>query len=264
MNVSTIRPGKSIILAVASGKGGVGKTWFSATLAAALGARGRRVVLVDCDLGLANVDVQLGLNPPDDLVAVIAGETSILEASVPVLGGPAHGGFDVIAGRSGSGALASLSAEAQSRLASGILSIAMGYDVTILDLAAGVDRASLRLAGLADQCLMVVTDEPTSLTDSYAFIKLLRQNRPDATPEIVVNMAASKQAAERTFDVLSKACTAFLRFTPLMAGQVRRDKAVPAAIRRQTPLSQHVAHCPALADMHTIAQRFTPVVVQAA
>jgi flagellar biosynthesis protein FlhG len=250
-----LHPHKNMLLAVASGKGGVGKTWFASTLAAAYGSRGKRTLLIDGDLGLANVDVQLGLNPLEDLASVIAGETSILEATIPVLGGPAKGGFDVIAGRSGSGSLAALNTEALSRLSAGIVSIGMGYDVTILDLAAGVERATLRLASMADHCLVIATDEPTSLTDAYAFIKMLRNAKPGTTPAVVINQAAGKQAAERTYEALSKACENFLRFCPVMAGYVHRDKHVPDAIRKQKPLSATTAHCPAWGDMQRIAER---------
>ncbi|MET0547458.1 MAG: P-loop NTPase, partial [Caulobacterales bacterium] len=138
------------VLAVASGKGGVGKTWFSITLAHALALQGERCALVDGDLGCANIDVQLGIQPKLDLAAVISGRASLAESVTPVLGGADHaggrGGFDVFAGRSGSGSLADLSAGATGELAVAAVSLGLIYDRVIFDLAAGVNSNLMRLA----------------------------------------------------------------------------------------------------------------------
>ena len=130
---------------------------------------GRRTLLVDGDLGLANVDVQLGIAPETDLAAVIAGWVELEDAVTPVDGGSANGGFDVLPGRSGSGALAEMSSEEVARLAAGLSALALQYDQVILDLGAGIEANCMRLARAADKVLMVITDEPTSMTDAYAF-----------------------------------------------------------------------------------------------
>ena len=127
------------IIAVASGKGGVGKTFVSITLASALAKAGRRVLLVDGDLGLANVDVQLGIAPETDPAAVIAGWVELEDAVCKVNGGAGSEiGFDVLPGRSGSGALAGLPAEEASRLAASLPAPALQYDTVLVDLGAGL------------------------------------------------------------------------------------------------------------------------------
>jgi len=141
------------LVAVASGKGGVGKTWFAITLAHAIARAGQRVLLFDGDLGLANVDIQLGLLPERDLGAVTSGRLTLGEAAQ--IYGP--GGFDIVAGRSGSGALASMDAASLEHLLAGLRAARTRYDAVVLDLGAGVDRHVRRMAASADTLLVVAT-----------------------------------------------------------------------------------------------------------
>jgi flagellar biosynthesis protein FlhG len=222
------------LIAIASGKGGVGKTWFSITLAQALARAGARVLLFDGDLGLANVDIQLGLNAAYDLASVLAGRVTMRAAAQAC----EAGGFDVLAGRSGSGALAGLSAEAADRLLEELAELP--YDHVLLDLSAGIDAATRRLAAGAGLLLVIATDEPTSLTDAYAVIKLHAAAVPDGAVQLVINQADSIAVAQRTYATLARACSQFLGRAPALAGCVRRDDKVRDAIRRQMPLlSRH-------------------------
>ena len=225
------------ILAVASGKGGVGKTWLSTTLATCFAKAGKRTLLVDGDLGCANVDVQLGIAPETDLAAVMAGWVELDDAVTPIGGGAGvDGGFDVLPGRSGSGALAELPKEDAARLAAGMTTLAMQYDIVLLDLAAGIDANVMRLARAADRALIVANDEPTSMTDAYAFIKVLRGYAPSVSPWIAVNMADTRVAGRRTYEALARASQTFLGFRPPLAGIILRDSKVREAIRTQKPL----------------------------
>jgi flagellar biosynthesis protein FlhG len=237
------------LIAVASGKGGVGKTWFAITLAQALARAGRRVLLFDGDLGLANVDVQLGLVPEHDLGAVLAGTIDLPHAVTRHL----EGGFDVLAGRSGSGALAALEPALLDRALAELRGAARGYDIVLLDLGAGVERAVRRMASRADLLLVLATDEPTSLTDAYAVVKLFYADRPDGEVRLVVNQAQTRAAGERTYATLARACTTFLRRDPALAGIIRRDDRVRDAIRRQTPLLTRHPSCQAANDVERIA-----------
>lgn len=142
----------SAMIAIGSGKGGVGKTWLAITLAQALGRAGWRGLLFDADFGLTNVDVQLGLHPVRDLGGVIAGDLAITEAVCR----HAALGCDVLAGASGSGALAALDPARMGRLLDDLRQLARAYDVTVLDLGAGVDRPVRRLATSADRLLVVL------------------------------------------------------------------------------------------------------------
>jgi flagellar biosynthesis protein FlhG len=242
-------PGPGNVLAVASGKGGVGKTWFSITLAHALARLGCRTLLFDGDLGLANIDVQLGLMPQNDLGGVIAGGIPIQRAIVNY----SDGGFDLIAGRSGSGSLAILPAERLAALRREVDEIGRDYDRVVLDLGAGIERPVRLLARHSRACLVLATDEPTSITDAYAFIKVAQLEGLCADFRIVVNMAPNRRSGEQTYEALRRACVRFLNIEPRLAGIIRRDEHVRDTIRRQTALLNRHPGAEAAADVEHIA-----------
>lgn len=248
-------PGARRLITVASGKGGVGKTWFAATLTQCLARRGRKVLLFDGDLGLANVDIQLGILPQYDISAVLTGRMALSDVITPYAADGLERGFDVIAGRSGSGALARWRPEAVQGLRDGLSQIAARYDHVVLDLAAGVDASVTTLADHGGKIYVVVTPDPTSITDAYAFIKLMHQRRAESDFNIVVNMAKDRAEASHTYEAIARATEAFLKITPRLAGAVRRDKAVAMAIRRQMPLLAHQSGCPAAVDVAAIADK---------
>src|SRR6204780_868135 len=237
------------MIAIASGKGGVGKTWFAITLAHALAKRGKHVLLFDGDLGLANVDIQLGLTPERDLQGVVDGSSTLPAAVMKYK----DGGFDILAGRSGSGSLSTIPTQRLSELRNDLIALARQYDHVLVDLGAGVDRHVRQMAGPAAITYVVVTDEPTSLTDAYAFIKLARAANPKADLRVVVNMAANANDGNKTYDTISKACESFLHYTPQLAGIIRRDTKVRDAIRAQTPLLVRSPSSDAAQDVDAIA-----------
>jgi flagellar biosynthesis protein FlhG len=238
------------IIAVASGKGGVGKTWFSITLAHALAKMGKRVLLFDGDLGLANVDVQLGLMPKRDLNDVIRGRLGLDR----VIQRYEEGGFDIVAGRSGQASLSALPSQRLIILRDQLLDVASEYDVVISDLGAGVDRTVRMLSATASSTFLISTDEPTSLTDAYAFIKLGNAAGMSKNINIVVNMASSKLEGEKTYKTLLKACENFLRISPSLAGIIRMDAKVRETIRMQTPILIRSPNADAAEDVERIAQ----------
>lgn len=242
------------IIAVGSGKGGVGKTFMSITLSSALAQAGKRTLLIDGDLGLANVDVQLGIAPETDLAAVVAGWVELDDAVTPVDGGAGNGGFDVLPGRSGSGALAEMSPEEVSRLAAGISALALQYDHVVLDLGAGIEANCMRLARAADKALMVITDDPQSMTDGYAFIKVLRGYAPSVEPVISINQADTRDGGKRTYEAIARACQTFLGFRPHLAGVVMSDPKVRNAIRCQKTLISTDPTAQPIQDVISIAQ----------
>lgn len=244
---------RGLLLAVASGKGGVGKTWFALTLAHAMARDGMRVLVVDGDLGLANIDIQLGVMPVQDIGAVAEGRLTVAQAALRL-----DAGFDVLLGRSGSGALASLPPLAFARLLDALQAATFNYDAVMIDLGAGLDPAVRRLTLEADGLLLVVTDEPTSLTDAYAVLKLYAADHGDLRrARVIVNASASRPAGERTFATLEKACRSFLGQAPSLGGVIRRDDRVRDAIRRQTLLLTRHPTAMAASDVEAIARSFT-------
>lgn len=245
----TPEPRRGRIIAIASGKGGVGKTWFAITLAQALATRGRRLLLLDGDLGLANVDVQLGLSPAHDIGAVLAGRVPLQQAALHL---PTTG-FDILAGRSGTGSLAALDAAALDAAVGLLPQAALRWQDVIVDLSAGLDPATRRMAAAADLLLIVATDEPTSLTDAYAVLKLHHQDAPGAPVSIVVNQAADLGSGRHTYEALAQAARRFLGREVPLAGIIRRDPKVKEAIRRQTPLLTRHPATNAAHDVEKIA-----------
>lgn len=239
------------MIAVASGKGGVGKTWFSITLAHALANRDAKTLLFDGDLGLANLDIQLGLMPKNDLGAVVAGNLTLNQAVFSY----DEGGFDIISGRSGSGGLANIPANRLQMLGDDLNLIATGYDKVIIDLGAGVERTVRQLANNVGTCIVVVTDEPTSLTDAYAFIKVTHMDRPGTDFQIVTNMCNSTREGERTYNTLLKACEGFLKISPALLGTIRRDSKVRESIRSQISLLTRFPNAEAAQDVEAIAEK---------
>lgn len=239
----------SNVIAVASGKGGVGKTWFSITLSHALAKAGKKVLLFDGDLGLANIDVQLGLMPKRDLNDVIRGRLGLDKVIQPYK----EGGFDIVAGRSGQASLSALPSQRLTLLRDQLLEVADQYDIVILDLGAGVDRTVRMLSASAIRTLLVTTDEPTSLTDAYAFIKLGSAAGLSNNVGIVINQATSVTEGEKTYKTLLKACENFLRLSPPMIGMVRHDSKVKDSIRHQTPILIRSPNADAASDVEKIA-----------
>jgi len=238
------------LIAVASGKGGVGKTWFAITLAHALARENCRVLVFDADLGLANVDVQLGLTPALDLADVIAGRASIARAALR----HPDGGFQVLAGRSGSGMFSGLAPAMLETTLAGLRAATAHLDIVLLDLGAGLERPVRRMAAFADTLLVLLTEEPTSLTDAYAVLKLHAADRPEGDARIIVNQAASRSAADHTYATLRRACATFLGRAPPLAGIIRRDDRVREAIRRQALLLTRHPTSAAAADVTAIAR----------
>ena len=238
------------MIVVASGKGGVGKTWFSISLAHALARTGRRVLLADADLGLANIDVQLGIKPEQDLTGVLAGKMTLAEAATRL----PDAGFDVLAGRSGSGALASLSAAAMEAFFAALGTARQQWQDVVVDLGAGLDLPQRRIAAAADLLLVVATEEPTSLTDAYAVIKLHGLDNPKGVSRVVVNMAEDRAGGQRTYEALRRAASLFLKRDIPLAGVIRRDGKVRDTIRHQVPLLTAYPSSAAAIDVESIAQ----------
>jgi flagellar biosynthesis protein FlhG len=237
------------IIAIASGKGGVGKTWFAITLSHIIARSGRRVLLFDGDIGLANVDVQLGLTPSKDLSAVFSGKSQMKE----VINHYAPGNFDIIAGRSGSTSLSAIPQERMEAAGQALTKLADTYDYVILDLGAGIEQNVQYLSSLAAKSIVIVNDEPTSLTDAYAYIKICTSKPNMPSVNVVVNSSPSQKEGDRTFEALNRACENFLKFSPNLLGVIRKDNKIRDAIRAQKSLVSIAPGTTAASDVASIS-----------
>ena len=219
------------VVAVASGKGGVGKTNLTANLAVALAADGQRVCILDADLGLANLDVLLGLSPTLSLLHVLNGERHLDEI---VIDGPA--GVRVIPAASGTEDLTALTPAERLRLLDEIDGLDGSLDVLLVDTAAGISANVLHFAAAAAETLVVITPEPTALTDAYALIKVLALRWGRREFLIAVNMAADAADAEAAFRRLARVAERFLRVRLEYQGWIPCDDSVPRAVREQRPV----------------------------
>jgi flagellar biosynthesis protein FlhG len=248
---------KPRLIALASGKGGVGKTWLSLTLAQALSERRQRVLVVDADFGLANADIQLGHLSGYDLAAVLSGNADLRDSITTV----APGGFDLIAGQSGSGSLAGMSIAPIASLLEKLALLNGDYDVILFDLGTGVEPGTRHVAAHADTVILVTTEDPSSLTDAYAVLKLLKRDRlaldQPVDARIVVNQTRSETAGKRAHAALARAARGFLRLDPPLLGTIGRDERVGEAIRSQRLLLAQFPHSSAGRSVITIARRLT-------
>lgn len=240
---------KNIVM-IASGKGGVGKTWFSITLAHTLAARNQKVLVFDGDLGLANVDIQLGLNPDHDLGDVVEGRIDFKGAITSYK----DGGFDIMAGRSGSGTLSDLSPARLSMVREELKNAAKSYDWVLIDLGAGIGGIVKSLTPAAGKCLLVINDEPTSITDAYAFLKVTRRNHPHLSLDILVNHADSTTQGHQTYEGFAAVCEKFLNYKPALAGIIHRDTHIKDSIRHQMALTKRFPDSKAAKDVARVAR----------
>ncbi len=240
------------VVSIASGKGGVGKTWFSISLGEALARMNRRVLLVDCDVGLANIDVQLGLRPAVDLSRIVMGEAPLSHAiqQVDAIG------LDVLPGLSGSGYLGGLDPLMVGWIRGELRRSCEDYDIIVLDLPSGVEHGVRELMRHADDEIIITTSEPTALTDAYALIKATSRQRLGNVPKLVVNFAEDIAAGRQTMEGLIKVCERFLTIKPGSLGVIRRDARVSEAIGRQSPLMQCYPGSNAARDVAAAAEVF--------
>lgn len=218
---------KTLIASLTSGKGGVGKTFVTTNLAATLARQDRKVLVVDCDLGLANIDIMLGINPSRTLKDVAFGDLHLRDVIMPTAGG-----FDLIPASSGIREMAQLLFEKIQTIKNMLLEI-KGYDVILLDTGAGLSEVVLQFNLLAERNIIVINRELTSLTDAYAMVKVMYQVFGRQSFSIITNNVADAREGENIFKNINTISQRFLGFALSWLGNIRQDDLVPKSILRQ-------------------------------
>jgi flagellar biosynthesis protein FlhG len=256
MSDATPGPRRSRIAAITSGKGGVGKTFVAANLAAALARQGRRVLVLDADLGLANLDVVLNLFPKITLHDVFTGKATLAEATLP-----APGGFSVLLAGSGMVEYSRMTPEVRDHLQRVIDEVAPNYDHVLLDTGAGISDVVLYTVSLADDVIVVATPEPTSMTDAYATIKVLATTQGRRAMQVLVNQVRRPGEGRAVRQQLQTVVDRYVN--PGLEGPVRldllgelpNDPAVREAVLRRELLFETLPGTAASVAMVAVATR---------
>ncbi len=247
---------RATVFAVTSGKGGVGKSNVSVNLAIALAQAGKRVILIDADLGLANADVLCNIDVKSNLAHVVARQRELKDVMVD-----APGGFKLICGASGLAKMADLSDFDRERLIRALGELETQCDIIIIDTGAGISPNVMSFTRAADHVLVVTTPEPTAITDAYAAIKVLVKaaeqegSAHDRRISLLVNQTLSPQEGTHVYERVSKVARQFLGAVVFDAGFIPKDDAVTTAVRGRSPFVLSAPRSPATHGMIQLANR---------
>jgi flagellar biosynthesis protein FlhG len=238
------------VIAVTSGKGGVGKTSVAVNLAVGLSRGGQRVLLFDADLGLANVDIALGLKPTRDVSHVLSGESSLADILLP---GPA--GIHIVPAASGVAHMARLDPREQAGLVRAFSDLPLPVDTLIVDTGAGIDPAVLTFTSACQEIIVVICDEPTSLTDAYALIKVLNRDHGVKRFQILASMVDNDLQGRQLFEKLCRVSDRFLDVHLGLLGAIPRDDYLRRAIRQQRAVLLEYPRSPSALAFERLARR---------
>ncbi len=238
------------VIAVSGGKGGVGKTNVSLNTAIALGQLGKRVLVLDADLGLANVDVMLGLRVKLNLSHVLSGECELDDI---IIKGPA--GINVIPATSGTQSMVDLTPSEHAGLIRAFSDMRTKFDVLIVDTAAGISDMVLSFCRASQDVMLVVCDEPTSITDCYALMKLLSRDHGVFKFKVVANMVRSPKEGQQLFGKLAKVSDRFLDVALELVGVIPFDENIRKSVRKQQAIVEAFPNSPASVAIKSLANK---------
>lgn len=240
----------SRVIAVASGKGGVGKTNLAVNLGLVLARRKLRVALLDADLGTANADILLGIQPRYHLHHVVTGQKKLSEVIVE-----APFGLQLIPGGSGLPDMADMPVRDRETLLHNLLLLDGAVDLLLIDTGAGVDRRVVQFVQAAGEVVIVTTPEPTAITDAYALIKVLSNSRSSINIKLVVNAVRRRGEGEATARKLATVAHQFLGKQIDLLGILPYDETVGRAVQQQTPLVQSFPRSPVAVGLNRISEQ---------
>jgi flagellar biosynthesis protein FlhG len=244
------RQNKVTVISITSGKGGVGKTNITANLAYLLAGLKKKTLILDADCGLANIDLILGLTPKYNLYHVLKGEKTLQEA---IVNGP--GGIKILASSSGIQEMSSLSMEQKLTLQDEINALQTRPDFMLIDTSAGINDNVLYFNMVAGETIVVVTPEPTSLTDAYALIKILYQRHAKKRFSLLVNMVKTPNEAKEVFLRLAQATNHFLNLAIEELGYISYDENLQRGVKQQKLLAELYPDSPSVKCLRAVAER---------
>lgn len=247
-----VKERKTRVITITSGKGGVGKTNFTINLALALASYGKKVMILDADLGLANIDVVLGIKAPYNLFHVLKGDKNIKDIIAP---GP--NGISIIAGGSGIQELANLPKRQIDKFINQLNNLEGMDDFLLIDTGAGLSRNVMSFVLAADEVIVVTTPEPTAITDAYGLIKTLTTKKNNGVVRLIINKVENTGEADITSGKLTAVAERFLKFKVDTLGYILEDNSVIKAVKSQVPFLIKYPNTSASKCIYSIAAKLT-------
>ncbi len=245
----TNKSSKAKVYAVTSGKGGVGKTSFAVNISIILNKAGLKVLLIDADMGLANVDLMTGVSAPHTIEEVVEGKASIFDALAE---GPEN--LTILSAGSGLGRINNIGVEKATNFRKELLKLENAFDFIFIDTGAGISANVIDFIFMADEVIIIMTHEPTAFADAYAMVKVVSTEKPAMNIGIIVNYSNNEKDSKIIFDKFNEIVKKFLKKEILFHGSIAYDKAVTDAIMRQIPLALYAGKSSPMQSMRKIAR----------
>ncbi|MFC1551457.1 MinD/ParA family protein [Candidatus Latescibacterota bacterium] len=237
------------VYAITSGKGGVGKTSIAVNLSIVMSKAGLKVLLIDADMGLANIDLMTGVSAAHTIEEVIEGKASIFDA---LADGPE--GLTVLSAGSGSGRISDVNGDRVKKFRNELIKLENAFDIIFIDTGAGISANVVDFIFMADEVLVVMTAEPTAFADAYAIVKLISNEKPDLSVGIIINICKNAKEADLLFSRFNEIVKRFLGKDILFHGSVPQDTVVTDAIMRQIPLAVYAGKSAPMQSLRQIAR----------
>jgi len=235
--------------AITSGKGGVGKTSCAVNLSITLSRAGFKVLLIDADMGLANVDLLTGVSAPHTIEEVIRGEASIFDALAE---GPE--GLTLLTAGSGLEDISTIAPDKAGKFEKELLKLENAFDFVFIDTGAGISANVIDFVFMADEVIVIMTPEPTAFADAYAMVKIVTLKEPSLKVSVIINQSSGEHASRIIFDKFREIVEKFLGRNVVYHGCIAQDKTVAESVMRQIPLALFASKSPAMQSIRKIAR----------